>query len=185
MKLLALALLWTFGATAQTQFYPYWASTGNVSLSSQTYQATLQQPAATCGGGTAPCSLPVAFPSSPPGGGGTPAGGAANSAGASIYCSVACVATVYTNCTTPATATSGTVVPANSSSPPPVVQFYSASNISGCGTGLVFNVPAGAPWPLDMSAVTLPAGGNLVNLTISVASVTATVNITFYPWERH
>ena len=99
-------------------------------------------------------------------------------------CSVACVATLISNGTA-ATATAGTVSPAlGSGAPPPNVQLFTASNASGGTTVLTLNVPAGGA-TYDMSNVTLPAGGNGVNLTVSIASMTGTVNVTFYPLEAH
>lgn len=155
-------------ATAQ-QTVNYIATTGNLSLSSQTTAATLQQPATG--------SLPVSFPSSTVGG--TPP------AGASVQCSAACVATISRDCTTPASATAGSVLQINPGDPVPVVQFYTGSNASSCITLAVFNIGAGAIQPIDLSALKLGRGSAQNNLTISIASVTATVNITFYPVEQH
>lgn len=156
-------------ANAQTKFQ-YIASTGNVSVSAA-YAATLQQPAT-----TTTKSLPVSFPVS--------ADGGAPPAGASVYCSVACVATITRNGTA-ATATAGTVTAVNPTDPVPVVNFFTGSNASGGVTLGVFNIGAGSLQVLDMSAIKMGSGGTGVNLTISIASVTGTVNITFYPLEQH
>lgn len=157
-------------AHAQTKF-PYIASTGQISVSAAAYAATLQQPAT-----ATTSSLPVSFPVSTTGG--------APPAGASVYCSVACVATITRNGTA-ATATAGTVTAVNPTDPVPVVNFFTGSNASGGVTLGIFNIPAGSLQVLDMSAIKMGAGGTAVNLTISIASLTGTVNITFYPLEQH
>jgi len=165
MKKLFTLLLIALPAIAQ-QTYNYIATTGNVSLSSQTTAASLQQPATD--------ALPVAFPSSTTGG--------APPAGASVQCSAACVATISRDCTTPATVT---VLQVNPGDPVPVVQFFTGSNASGCTTLAVFNIGAGSIQPIDLSALKLGKASAQNNLTISIASVTAIVNITFYPVEQH
>lgn len=167
MKTLILILLAAIPLMAQ-QNVNYVASTGNVSLISTATAATLQQPTTN--------SKPVSFPSSTDGG--------APPVGASVYCSVACVATVSRNGTA-ASATAGTVVNVNPTEPPALITFYTASNTTPGTTLAVFNVGAGATQGIDLSALKLGAGGNLINLTISIASVTGTVNITFYPVEQH
>jgi hypothetical protein len=96
---------------------------------------------------------------------------------------VACVATIAVNGTA-ATATLGTVTPFPGS-PAPLVQFYTASNASGGATVGVINIAAGVTQPIDMSLIKMAAGGAGVNVTISIASLTGTVNITFYPLEQH
>lgn len=162
LMMLALAL-----PAAAQNIFPYVASTGNVSVVASAYAATVQQ--------TATNSLPVSFPSSTSGG--------QPPAGASIYCSVSCVATISVNGTA-ATATTGTVTP-YPGSPPAVFNFFTASNASGGTTLGVINIAGGVTQPLDMSLIKIGAGGTATNLTISIASTTATVNITFYPLERH
>lgn len=181
--LTALALL-AFASPAMAQsYFPYAASTGDVSITGA-YSATLQQPPATCGPqANRPCSASIIFPSSPASGGQGPPGGAANAAGATIYCSAACTATISVNGTA-ATATAGTVTP-YPGSPPPAVQFFTASNAGGGTSYPAIHIAAGVSTPLDMSLVKMAAGGNGTNITITIASVTATVNITFYPLEQH
>ncbi len=151
---------------AQSQIN-YIASTGNVSISAG-YAATLQQPATN--------SLPVSFPRSVNGG--------APPVGASVYCSVACVATISRNGTA-ATATAGSVINVNPNEPPAVINFYTASNTTPGQTLAVFNIGAGGLQSIDLSTLKLGAGGTAVNLTISIASITGTVNISFYPVEQH
>ena len=176
MRLL-LFLAMAIPAFGQTP-YAYTASTGQVSVVAATYAATLQQPAATCGvAGNKNCSLPVSFP--------VAAGGGYAGTGASIYSSVAAVATLSRNCSTPATATAGTVVGGTPTSPPPLVTFFAASNASGCVTVRTFPIAAGQEYPIDLSRITLGAGGTGMNLTLSVASLTGTVNISFFPIEAH
>ncbi len=167
MRLITIFMLLISAAYAQ-QNVNYVATTGNVSLSSSSTSATLQQPAAN--------SLPVSFPASTTGG--------APPVGASVYCSVACVATVSRNGTA-ATATAGSVVNVNPNEPPALVTFWTASNTTPGQTLAVFNLGAGATQGIDLSALKLGAGGTAVNLTISIASVTGTVNITFFPVEQH
>lgn len=151
-----------FGANGQ-QPYPYIATTGNVSLSTQTTAATLQLPAT---GG-----FHVSFPPSP-------------STGASVYCSAACVFSVILNATG-ATATAGTVNIAQGDCPTPAIKFWTSSNYSGGTTLVTYNVAAGQTFTLDMGQLYLAGGGVNSNITIAIASVTATVNITFNPLEWH
>lgn len=156
-------------ATAHAQSkINYIASTGNVTLSGSATAATLQQPSTN--------SLPVSFPSSTT--------GSAPPVGASVYCSVACVATISRNGTA-ATATAGGVTNVNSNEPPAVVTFWTASNTTPGQTLAVFNIGAGGLQSIDLGALKMAAGGTLVNLTISIASITGTANITFYPVEQH
>lgn len=171
-----LLILAALPAIAQTK-YDYIASTGQVAVVAAPYAATLQQPSATCGAsGTAVCGLPVSFPVSTVGG--------SPPAGASIYCSVPCVATIKRN-STAATATAGTVTGVNPTTPPAVIKIYADSNASGGVTLAVIPIPAGSPYPIDMSAVLLGKGNENTNITISVASLTGTVNISFFPVEQH
>ncbi len=168
MKKLIIALLMSVAALCAQQNINYIASTGNVSLSSAATAATLQQPATN--------SLPVSFPKSTDGG--------SPPVGASVYCSVACVATISRNGTA-ASATASTVVNINPNEPPAIITFYTASNSTPGQTLAVFNIGAGGLQSIDLGALKLGAGGNVVNLTISIASITGTVNITFYPVEQH
>ncbi len=168
--LLILAALPAFGQNTVA----YIATTGKVSLSSAGTAATIQQP--TDGTGTQ-----VFFPRSTQGG--------APPVGASIQCSVACVVTISRNGTAATgTASNSTtnVNPVNPNMPAASFRFFTASNAGGGTTLRVFNVPAGGEYPLDLSDLTLP-NTNLgtTNITISVASLTGDVNITFKPMENH
>lgn len=167
MRSVIITLLLAASAIAQTsQPYTYIATTGNVSLSGATTAATLQQPIATSN------PLPVSFPASP-------------ATGASVYCSVACTATIISGTGTSgaATATAGTVNPTVVNYPTAVVQFFTASNYSGGTTLVTYNLAAGQTLTLDMSSMKL--GGAFSNITIAISSITGTANITFYPIESH
>jgi hypothetical protein len=163
--LLILAAIPAFGQTP----YSYIATTGNVALSAATYAATLQQPAT--------LASTVIFP--------VATTGALPPVGATIYCSVACVATLARNCTTAATATAGTVTTVLPNVPAASVTVFTASNASGCTTLRVINIAAGQEYPIDLSAFNLATTGTKSNLHISIASITGTANITFYPVEQH
>ena len=174
-----IALLLSVAALAPAALaqFAYTASTGNVTLNSAGTAATIQQPAATCGAtGTSNCSLPVTFPTSTVGG--------ANATGASVYVSVAATVTFSRNCTTPATATAGTIT-GPATNPPPVFQFFTASNASGCTTVWVYNHTGGYTQSFDMSTLPLATGNSQSNITITISSITGTANITFNPLERH
>ncbi len=171
MKILFLILA-ALPAFAQ-QTIRYIATTGNVSLSSATTAATLQQPATE--------QTNVTFP----GGITTLQAGAAPPVGATIYCSAACVATISRTCTTAASATAGTVTSILPNVPAASVTFWTASNASSCTTLRVINVAAGQEYPIDLSQFNLATFGTKSSITISIASVTATVNITFFPVEQH
>ncbi len=175
MKTLLL-ILFALPAFAQgQQNVNYIATTGNVSLSSSTTAATLQQPATNQTNVTFPGAGPQSY-SMPP-------------VGATVYCSAACVATISRSCTTAASATAGTVTSVLPTKipqvPPASVTFWTASNASSCTTLRVINVGAGQEYPIDLSSFSLATSGLTSNITISIASVTATVNITFYPVEQH
>lgn len=146
----------------------YVATTGIVSLSGAGTAATLQQPATN--------GLPVQFPKATSGG--------SAPAGASIYCSVACTATIIRN-SVAATTTLGTVNQLNQNDPPPVITFYTASNYSGGTTLATIPIGAGVWQGIDLNALSIARGGNTSNLTISIASITGNVIITFYPVEQH
>ena len=165
MKSVIITLLLVASAWSQT-VVDYIATSGNVSVSGATYAVTLQQPTA------ANNPLPVQFPASP-------------AVGASVYCSVACTLSVIraTGSSGAATATAGTVSPVQPNAPPAKVLLYTASNYSGGTTLLTVNVQAGTTYPLDMSPTHL--GGADDNITLALASLTGTVNITFFPQEIH
>jgi hypothetical protein len=134
----------------------YTATTGNVSLSTAGTAATLQQPTA------APFQQLYGVK-------------------ASVYCSVACVVTRSKNGTA-ATTTAGSFV--QSPLQPfgtiaALALFYSASN-AGSGTTIdIQNVQAGETRILDLSDVFLGPSAN-ASYTLSIGSITGTVNITFY-----
>lgn len=151
----------------------YIATTGNVILSSQTTAATLQQPDT----GATTVTFPGAL--------GSVQAGAMPPVGATVYCSAACVATVSRTCTTPASATAGTVTSVLPNVPAASVTFWTASNASSCTTLRVINIGAGVEYPIDLSTFNLATFGTKSSITISIASVTATVNISFYPVEQH
>lgn len=163
-----LLILAALPAFAQ-QTVQYVASTGNVSVNAATYAATLQQPATD--------AVTVAFP--------VAITGALPPVGASVYCSSACVATIARNCTTAASATAGTVTSNIPNVPAASVTMWTASNASSCTTLRVINIAAGQEYPIDLSQFRLATTGTKSNLHISLASLTATVNITFYPMEQH
>ena len=147
----------------------YIATTGNVALSAAATAATLQQPAAN--------AATVMFPVS--------VNGALPPVGATVYCSVACVATIARNCTTAASTTAGTVTTVLPNVAAASVTVFTASNASGCTTLRVINIAAGQEYPIDLSAFNLATTGTKSNLHISIASITGTANITFYPVEQH
>jgi hypothetical protein len=163
--LLFIAALPAFGQ----QTVQYVASTGNVAVVAATYAATLQQPATD--------AVTVAFP--------TATTGALPPVGATVYCSVACVATISRNCTTAASATAGTVTSNIPNVPAASVTMWTASNASSCTALRVINIAAGQEYPVDLSKFNLATTGTKSNLHISLASLTGTVNITFYPLEQH
>ena len=165
-----LLLIFALAASAQAQtLYSYIATTGNVALSAAATAATLQQPAANAATVTFPVSV----------------NGALAPVGATVYCSVACVATIARSCTTPASSTAGTVTTVLPNVPAASVTVFTASNASGCTTLRVINIAAGQEYPIDLSAFNLATTGTKSNLHISIASITGTANITFYPVEQH
>lgn len=165
-----LLLIFALAASAQAQtLYSYIATTGNVALSAAATAATLQQPAANAATVTFPVSV----------------NGALAPVGATVYCSVACVATIARNCTTAASTTAGTVTTVLPNVAAASVTMFTASNASGCTTLRVINIAAGQEYPIDLSAFNLATTGTKSNLHISIASITGTANITFYPVEQH
>lgn len=165
-----LLLIFALAASAQAQtLYNYIATTGNVALSAAATAATLQQPAANAATVTFPVSV----------------NGALAPVGATVYCSVACVATIARNCTTAASTTAGTVTTVLPNVAAASVTMFTASNASGCTTLRVINIAAGQEYPIDLSAFNLATTGTKSNLHISIASITGTANITFYPVEQH
>ena len=169
MKTLALFLIAASAFAQQTVNYV--ATTGMVSVSAATYAATLQQPATG--------AVTVVFPGSVPQASGLPP------VGATIYSSVATTATISRSCTTAASATAGTVTSVLPNVPAALVNFFTGSNASGCTTLRVIPIAAGQEYPIDLSGFNLATAGTSSNITISFASLTGTVNITFYPQEQH
>ncbi len=151
-RLLFLAALAASAAFAQVNHYV--SSTGDVSLSTAATAATIQQPAAN--------GKNVALEA------------------ATVYCSAACSVTHSVNGTA-ASATAGTPVsqPGNTGAAARAT-FWTASN-AGSGTTLrVDHVPAGGTFSYAFpDGFRLPAGAATSNYTISIASMTGTVNITF------
>ena len=160
MKLLLLAAL---AASAFGQNTTRWiATTGDVSLTAAATAATIQQPATN--GQQVYIDQVI------------------------VYCSAACNITLSINGTA-ATATAGTITPLLPAPPNSQVTatFWTASN-AGAGTNQagILHVPAGATSPNCLSPscgnagqTILPPGGTGSNYTVSVASTTATVNLTF------
>lgn len=160
MKLLLIAALACVSAFGQSTF-SYVATTSNTVLVATATRATIQQPSSN--------SAPVIFPE----------GGIA---GATVYCSAACVASVIIGGST-ATATAGTVNPTVINAPPNFFNFFTASDSTGGTTLVTHNIQAGQTLPIYLGAMRL--GGANSKISIAIASVTATVNITFYPLEIH
>lgn len=152
-------------ATIQAQEMVSWvATTGDVSLISAASAATVQQPSSAAA--TAYIDKIV------------------------VYCSVACIITQTANGTA-ATATAGSLTPIQPSPINAVIPltFWTSSNLSG-GTAQAgaIHVPAGGTVVLclspscgNQSQVLLNTGlGTGANYTASIASISGTVNITFY-----
>lgn len=163
INLLCGLVLFITGLQAQVT-YSYIATTGDVSLSSSTTAATIQQPLVS--------PLAVGFPPVP-------------GVGASVTCSFACTFSIIVGAT-PATTTAGTVRPVNPApdTPAPNVQFFTASNYSGGTTLATYTLNTGQTFPVDMSAMH-PGPQPQGNITIAIASGTGTVNIKFFPTEVH
>ncbi len=159
MKTLLIGLLLAIPAFCET--FGYVATTGNTAVVASAARATLQQPSSN--------GVGISFPASP-------------AAGASVYCSVACVASVIIGGTT-ATATAGTVNPIIINSPPAFVNFFTASDSTGGTTLVSYNVSAGQTFSLDFGALRL--GGANSKISIAIASFSGTYNITFFPMEAH
>jgi hypothetical protein len=163
MKLILIAALAAFTLNAQTSVR-WFATTGDVSLSAAATAATIQQPATN---GTQAFLDQIV-----------------------VYCSAACNVTLSANGTA-ATATAGTItplLPTPLNNPIPQT-FWTASNVgTGTAQGGIIHIPAGGTVTLCLSPscgnpaqVILGNGaGTASNYTASIASVTATVNITFY-----
>lgn len=101
---------------------------------------------------------------------------------ASIYCSVACEATVYQNGTA-ATATSMPITVLNQS-PVPTALAFSGSNSTG-GALTSYYLAAGQTFPIDLSGLQMPKGsGANANVSIGVSAITGTARIQI-PWYEN
>lgn len=157
MKLLtSLLLLAALPLCAQVNRYS--ATTGNVSLSGAGTALTIQQPAS---GGKLVTLESV-----------------------QVYCSVTCVVSQAANGTA-ATATAGTANALLPARTPAAATVWTASNVgAGTAQGGVLNLSAGATQAIDVSKIVLGPSGTGSNYTVSIASVTGTVNITLIWNER-
>lgn len=166
MKRILLILAALAAQLSAQQTVRWAATTGDVVLSGAATAATVQQVATTSGANAAMVDQIV------------------------IYCSVSCNATLAVNGAA-ATTTAGTLtpiapLPANAVIP---LTFWTASNVgAGTAQGGIVHIPAGATITLCLSPscgaagqVVLGAGGGTgANLTVSIASITGTANITVY-----
>lgn len=159
-----LILLALFSASLFAQQTRFAATTGDVSLTSAATAATIQQPATN--------EQQVYIDQ------------------IVVYCSAACVASQAANGTA-ATTTAGTVTPIlpTQLNLPVTATFWTASNVGmGTAQGGAVHIPAGGTVTFCLSPscgnpaqVILGSGlGTKANYTLSIASVTATVNITFF-----
>lgn len=163
LVLFVLVCLAAFGQQQFTQGIRWSATTGSVAITAA-YAATVQQPATNADNVFIDQIV--------------------------VYCSAACVVNQAANGTA-ATTTAGTVNPIlpTQLNITPNVKFFTASNV-GAGTtqgGSTYIAAGGtavlclAPSCGNPAQVILGTGlGSATNYTLSIASVTATVNITFY-----
>lgn len=103
--------------------------------------------------------------------------GDANVAGASVYCLAAQTATIKWNGTA-ATATAGTEALLPGTQRPSGATIWTASNVGSGTTGVVYNVPAGATFPIDLTWFVLGTQGTGTNLTIATSG-TCTITFTY------
>lgn len=96
-------------------------------------------------------------------------------AGASVYCASAATATIKWNGAA-ATATAGSEVKLPGTQQPSGMTVWTGSNVGTGTTGPVYNVPAGATFPLDLTWLRLGTQGTTANLTIATSG---TCTITF------
>jgi hypothetical protein len=138
----------------------YSATTGDVSLSSAGTTLTLQQPS------TAGAGRQITLES------------------ATVYCSVACSITQAMNGAA-ATSTAGTLTPISPAMKPAYSSVFTASNVgAGTAIGGIIHLGAGQTIVLDLSQITIGAGLANANYSISIGSLTGTVNITLIEVER-
>ena len=142
----------------QSDLPRYSSTTGDVSLSGAATAFTIQQP---------PTNAKTLYLES-----------------AVAYCSVACTLTQSSDGTA-ATSTAGTIVPLPPITVPASATTWTASNVgTGTAAGGAVHLPAGGNTAvLDLSRIVLPAGNTNTNYTVSIASLTGTVNITFF-WKE-
>lgn len=151
MKTFLIGLLFAAGAFAQQDHYIATASTTAL---------TVQQPACTA---DADCAArQISF-------------GDATVAGASVYCASASTATIKWNGAA-ATSTAGSEVKLPGTQRPSGMTVWTASNVGTSTTGPVYNVPAGATYPLDLTWFRFGTQGTATNLTIATSN---TCTITF------
>ena len=147
-------------AAQSPQINRYSFSTGDVTLNSAGYTATLQQPATN--------AKTVTLET------------------VTVYCSVSCVVTQVQN-GTGATATAGTVTPLNPTIAPATSTFWTASNVGGgtavgtayhiTGAGSVTFCYNNSSCPGIINSVTLGNRGINNNYSWVISSITGTVNI--------
>ncbi len=164
MKQLALFLALCVGMNAQSGTVQRWtATTGDVSLMSAGYVATIQQPSGTA----SPVMIDKVV----------------------AYCSVACTVTFYANGSPGATTTAGTVLPLLpvALSATPAFNFFAASNVTvGTQQGGAIHLSAGIPTAIcfskacgETSDYAITTAGTQSNFSASIGSITGTVNVTF------
>lgn len=136
-----LASLFLLAGAAYGQVADYYIATAS------TTALTLQQPAAN--------ARQITF-------------GSPTIAGASIYCVAAQTATLSWNGAA-ATATAGTELKLPGTQQPSGMTVWTASNVGAGTTGPVYNVAAGATFPLDLSRFFLGTQGTASNITIATS----------------
>lgn len=99
---------------------------------------------------------------------------------ATVYCSVACTATLSRDGTAP-TGTAGTVVQLNSTSESSGVQIYHTSDVGAGTTIKTYTLAAGEEKVIDLYEKGITAGKNL---TLATNSITGTARI-FFQWREY
>ena len=164
MRKIIIGILAIIPAFAQSQGVRWSATTGDVVLAGAATTATVQQPAT--GGNQVYIDQIV------------------------VYCSVDCSITQAVNGTA-ASATAGTVraimpTPLNTAF---VHTFWTASNVgSGTAQGGIIHLPGGSTVAICLSpscgaggqVIMGTGGGTAVNYSLAIASLTGTVNVTFF-----
>lgn len=146
-----------FALPAMAQSNRYSATTGDVSLTSAGATFTIQKPAVTGAQAKTPVLESI-----------------------TAYCSVACSVTQAYNGAA-ATATAGTTSPL-----PPntgitaTATVWTASNVgAGTAAGGIIHIAAGGTQVIDVSKVSVNGAGTAANYSVTVGSITGTVNFTF------